>query len=162
VSEGGSPITAIVAVYGAVVATANLIWMVYRHVSDRGRLKVDVMAAVVPGQRKTRLTFTVTNIGTKTCIVTHLSVRTAGKRHHLLLDHEELPHKLEPGEYRIFEFPTLVPSAIYTAKPQYFYAIDSLGNTYKTPRKQTRTVIDWMREETEETALKPDKAEPRS
>src|SRR5437899_639793 len=93
--------TILVAVYGAVVATAVAVWNIYRSITDRGRLRVMAVRADSFGRgiAKDKLWYKVTNVGRQPIWLTHIGggYKTRGKRF-VIATLNQLPKKLEPGE----------------------------------------------------------------
>ena len=129
--------TLIIAVFGAVLATATLIWNIYRDgFRDRARLRVfpainEVMDWEIEHDV---LTIDVRNIGGKPLILTHICLE--GQTAYIFNDHT-LPKKLGPGEIHISFCRKYEPFAKGLSR---IYVIDSLGKKFDAPRKETKKV----------------------
>src|SRR5712691_12427181 len=95
----------VVAIYGAVVATLVAGWTIYRGITDRGALRVQVvnMDMVQGGVTiaKDRLWVKVTNVGRQPIYLDRIGGRYrkgAPRSHFLIVTAQSLPVKLEPGE----------------------------------------------------------------
>ena len=81
--------TILVAVYGAVVATAVAVWNIYRSITDRDQLRVMVTRAdaVSPGlgnMWKDKLWYEVTNVGRQPIYLTHIGGRYPSGKHFII------------------------------------------------------------------------------
>lgn len=91
--------TEVLAIWAAIVSTAVMVWNFVRGRRDRGRLKVRIEHAVIPGDGRRWLGFTATNVGRRP-----ISAKSWGaKENHggwftLHRFDGNLPKKLEEGE----------------------------------------------------------------
>jgi hypothetical protein len=134
--------TILVAMYGAVVATAVAIWNIYRSITDRGRLRVTVtrVEAFAPGVDEDKLCYEVTNVGRQPIWLTQIGgvYRTRGDDFMIPLN--QLPKKLEPGE----TFNAASPSDAENLDAErvlFFGAWDSFGKIHKLPRRQLKALL---------------------
>jgi len=137
--------TTLIALYGAVVATAVAVWNIYRSITDKGRLRVIVSRANVfaPGVgdiAKDKLWYKVINVGRQSIWVTHIGggYFTAGK-HFIITTLQQLPKKLEPGE--AFDDASSDAKNLDAEKVSFLGAWDSLGKIHKLPRRQLRALL---------------------
>src|SRR6266404_9207285 len=100
-----------IAVYGALVGSASLAWNIYREITNRGRLRVDVGVgnlhlsgptfgvAEEPIQRD-QLMFTVTNVGRRPIFLTQIGGGYESGDYFMTpqpANEGRLPKRLEPG-----------------------------------------------------------------
>jgi hypothetical protein len=136
--------TILVAVYGAVVATAVAVWNIYRTITDRGQLRVMVTRAdaVSPGLGniwKDRLWYKVTNVGRQPIYLTHIGGGYARGKHFVIATTEPLPKKLEPGES--FNDASSDAKELATKSVTFLGAWDSLNGVHKLPKKELKALL---------------------
>jgi hypothetical protein len=143
--------TILVAVYGAVVATAVAIWNIYRSITDRGQLRVTVTRAnkFVPGVgdiAKDKLWYKVTNVGRQPIYLTQIGggYKTRGK-FFLIATPEQLPRKLEPGE--AFDDASSDAMQLATERIAFLGAWDSFDKVHKLPRRDLKALLKDIRVE---------------
>jgi len=134
-------ITFFVAVWGAVLSTFAVGWNFYRDFSDRGRLKVTCFFGLIAGgnlgvEHKDCLIWTVTNVGRQPVFLKQIGGSLREDRHWVNFGHTDLPKMLKPGEYVVDFMDDF--SSINIDEISAFTAYDSLGNTYRAPRKQMK------------------------
>lgn len=141
-------ITLIIAIWGAVLSTVAMGWNLYRDLMDKGRLRVNcyfgmIVQEGVGIEKEDVLFWTITNIGRKPVLLTHIGGQLKDT-HFMLKDHVGLPKMLQPGEYvsdHMDEF------SVFKGKElKNLTAIDSIGRTYKAPKKQLNKVKERLAE----------------
>lgn len=135
------------AIYGAVVATAVAVWNIYREVTDRGRLRVQVvkMNAVQGGViiATVKLWVNVTNVGRRPIWLSSIGGRNrrgSPTKRFKLFPTQPLPVKLEPGEE--FNDYSADVSSLDPKKVRYLSVWDSIGRVHKAPRRQFRELFE--------------------
>jgi hypothetical protein len=136
-------LTAILAVWGAVVSTIAIAWNIARDLSDRAKLHVIcyVGQVVIPlGPKNTPLVliWRVTNSGRKPAVLTHIggALENGG---HFMINTTELPRTLQPGDYYLGHSADL---SILKKNPTALWAIDSLNRHWKIPNKMLRALLE--------------------
>ncbi len=135
------PVTTGIAIAAVFVASFSLGWNVYRDVIDKGRLRLHCYIGndIAPGQPPDDthyLFFSVTNVGRRPIMVTHVGGSTTTKPFFILP--QNLPRMLQPGEYLVeqtFELERL------NDELRSLWVTDSLGREYKAPAKLLRKLI---------------------
>lgn len=135
-------ITTGLAIYGAIVSTAAFVWHLYRDLTDRGHVRVrcyigKIVGGVGPPDRKDYLVYSITNVGRKPVMVTHLGGEYRGSRSFIVVP-RSLPKMLQPGDYVLEytpEFDKLSPDV------RRLCVWDSHGRRYSAPRKELRAVL---------------------
>jgi hypothetical protein len=135
----------LVALYGAVVATAVAIWNIYPSITDRGRLRVtvtraNIFASSVGDIAKNKLWYKVTNVGRQPIWLTQIGggYRTPGK-HFIIATLHHLPKKLEPGE--TFDDASSDAKNLDAERVAFLGAWDSLSKVHKLPRRQLKALL---------------------
>ena len=137
--------TILVAVYGAIVATAVAVWNIYRGITDRGQLQVMATRAdaVSPGLGniwKDKLWYKVTNVGRQPIYLTHIGGGYAEGKHFIIATTEELPKELEPGES--FNDASSDAKELTTKSVTFLGAWDSLNGLHKLPKKELKALLE--------------------
>jgi hypothetical protein len=135
-------LTTILATWGALLSSFAVGWNVYRDFSDKGRLKVDCYVGkhIMPGVgvvKENILVWSITNVGKRPIIIAHIG-GAFRKDEFILTTKTNLPHKLEPGEYIVENTNDL---QILKEEVKELFAMDTLGNKYKAPRKRLKQAI---------------------
>ena len=135
--------TILVAVYGAVVATAVAVWNIYRGITDRGRLRVSVTRANVfaPGVgdvAKDKVWYKVTNVGRQPIWLTQIGGDTKNREHFFIDVPQQLPKKLEPGE--AFDDASSNAKSLDAENVSFLGAWDSLGRIHKLPKRPLKAL----------------------
>jgi hypothetical protein len=136
-------LTTFLAVWGAIVSTAAIIWNIRRDLVDRGRLRVicyfgQLRSGVEPEDPTTYLAYQVTNMGRRPVVVTHIGGAIRKGRHFMVNTRVGMPRTLQPGECFLEYTHDL---SVLDQSPQSLWAIDSLGKHWKVPRKQLRQLL---------------------
>lgn len=130
--------TLILAIWGAVVSTFAVGWQFYRDLVQRGRLRVSCYIGIMVGggvrDPNKYLVYNVTNIGREPVMLTHIGGRKK-KNSFILNPHQRLPRMLKPGEY-VLEYSHSLE--VLGQELVALTATDSLGRTWKAPRRQVR------------------------
>ena len=139
----GVSLTALIAIYGALVSTFVLGWNVYRDLTDKGKLKVHCYIGNVVTLAGTSpvdyLVYSVTNVGRKPILVTHLGGRAKGGEYpDFIIISTQLPKMLNPGEYLLEYSPDLT---VLGKNLSALYAIDSLEKKHKVNRSVVRGLV---------------------
>ncbi len=135
-------LTIVLAVWGAIVSTVSIVWLIRRDLLDRGQLRVICyVGEIVGGPNPTgvstpRLVYNVTNRGRRPILVTHIGGAVAKDRH-FMVPNAPVPKMLQPGEY----FLGLSDLSILDEEPTALWAIDSFGKHWKVPRKQLQYLL---------------------
>lgn len=94
-------ITLILAIWGAVLSTAAIVWNIFRDVNDKGKLDVAFYIGNIVGgiesSDKDFIFYKITNTGRKPITVTH--VGGGFKVKHFLIPTLNIPKLLNPTEY---------------------------------------------------------------
>ena len=138
--------TTFLAVWGAIMSTLAIAWNIRRDFLDRGRLKFNCYhgCKVGGGSRSpTYLVFHVTNIGRRDVQLTTVGGEVLSDRHFLIatgpatLTAQQLPRMLKPGEsYIAYGKPEILEQ-----NPRNLWAIDSLNNYWKLPKKSLKHLL---------------------
>ena len=133
-------ITTLIAAYSAFVATFVLGWNVFRDLTDKGKLKVHCYIGnlIFPGgptDNKDYLVYSVTNVGRRAVLVTHVGGQK--KKKDFMIVPRDLPKKLEPGDY-LMEYTDDLSCLSKDLKT--LFVIDSLGKQYKVKRATVRNL----------------------
>jgi len=133
-------ITAILAVWGAVLSTITLVLTLRRDLTDRGKLKVSCYIGKLVSSggltdETPRLVYQVTNIGRRPVNVVNIGGSYKDGTNFAILK-AELPQTLQPGEY----FIEYVDFA-HVAGADEFWASNSLSKRWKIPRSQRRALL---------------------
>jgi hypothetical protein len=154
--------TTFLAVWGAVVSTLLAIWSIHKDLRDRGNVRVEAYLSIVDETdeetRETKYKYdveiTLTNIGSRSVIVTSVGAGTKGQWRllrfglksgkgwsRMFFDIRIFPKRLEPGE-----FVSITRDNLYFLKEKsacdYLFAMDSLGRYYFLPKAD----LDRMRQ----------------
>jgi len=149
----GDHTTAGIAMYGAIVATLDLIWNVYKWWTDRSKLTVRCMVgrAVANGvyvpidssksDSPAALIYRVTNIGTRPATVrllggTHIKWRGWTPKRRVFVSPDKMPATLEPSGEVVAKYCQFLTLGRITT----LEAVDSTDRHYKAPRKDLRKV----------------------
>ena len=133
-------ITDILAVYGALLATALAVWDFAKYAFERPRLRVTcyVGSMVTPGVGVTArnlLVYNIANTGGKPVVVTTVGGALRSGSYFMLVSQTvELPVTLQPGESRLVHGP--MPEDI--ADVTKFIVHDGLGKEWKATTKGVR------------------------
>ena len=135
-------ITIILAIWGAMLSSIAMGWNLYRDISQRGRLRVhcyfgklvDEVSGIDPNDY---LVWNITNIG-KGPIVLSTIGGALKDNHFLIKTRNQLPFTLKSGEY-ILEYSTGID--VFEKGLKCLWAIDSIGKTYKAPKKQMKKLF---------------------
>lgn len=135
--------TTCLAIWGAVVSTLAIVWNIWRDSADRGRLRVlcylGQVVGVGPQDLRTHLIYNVTNVGRRAVVVTHIGGAIKKDQHFMLNARGPMPRTLQPGEYFLEYSHDL---SILDDNPRALWAIDSLGNYWRTPKKSLRQILE--------------------
>lgn len=137
-----SPISLILAVYGAVIATIVAAWSIYQQVTTyRGQLAVQVVKVdMVQGHMtvgKDKLWIKVTNVGRQPIWLNSIGgryKRGSPKSHFRIFIAQGLPVRLEPGE--AFNDTSSDVNKANLERVRFFCAWDSKDKVHKAPRRQ--------------------------
>jgi len=137
------PLTTFLAVWGAVVSTAAIVWNVRRDLVDRGKLRVTcylghLQGGFGPEDPRLHLVYSVTNTGRRPVTVTHIGGAVTKERHFMIIPRGELPRTLQPGE-AVLEYSDDL--SVLDEAPLALWAIDSIGKHWKVPRKPLRQLL---------------------
>lgn len=151
--SSGITLTDILAFWGAIVATANVVWTFSRDWNDRGRLEVKaVIGKIVPDRMdKDRIIITVTNIGRRPITVTGLYgalVKSAENKNSFFVKTQYLPRKLVETE-SITEVTELLEELPHVKS---LLVYDSSGGKWHLPGRALKLL--------KKQALEPPKNEP--
>lgn len=132
-------ITAVLAIWGAVLSSVTLGWNFIRDINQRGRLRVSCYIGKLVGgsvgvDPNSYLVWNITNIGKEPVLLTHVGGATA-KEGFMLTTHQPLPKMLQPGEY-VLEYSDEL--SVLGPELKHLWAIDSLGRNFKAPRRQLK------------------------
>lgn len=145
-------ITFWIAIWGAILGTASFGWNIFRHVTDRGRLRVrcSIDFIVMPGAfplgairpRELKLTYHVTNVGRRPIFLTQIGGGYA-KKHFMILQRETpWPRELKPGDaYLGWGDQNPMDILLGNGEVKFLGAWDSMGKLYKTPRRDLQRLI---------------------
>ncbi len=133
-------LTAVIAIYGALLSSAIFGWTLYRDFKDVGRLRLECgfHSIVTPGvgSEDNVLTYRITNIGSKPVVITNAGGRLSKGTGFIVLDNS-IPKVLAPGQFlhvlgKEYEnmWDGVTELAVY----------DSLGRTYRATKKDLRAV----------------------
>ena len=138
-------LTTFLASWGAVVSTIAIVWNIRRDFLDRGRLKVNCYhGCIVSGESRspTYLVFHVTNVGRRDVQLTTIGGELSSDTHFLVplpgtINAQQLPRRLKPGEiYMGYAEPKVLDE-----NPRNLWAIDSLNNYWKFPRRSLKHLL---------------------
>ncbi len=136
--------TTFLAIWGAVVSTIAILWNIRRDLVDRGKVRVvcylgHLRGGDGPPDPRTYLIYNVTNVGRRSVVVTHIGGAIRKDEHFMINTRGPMPRTLQPGEYMLENSPDL---SMLDETPEALWAIDSLNNYWKVPRKMLRQLID--------------------
>jgi hypothetical protein len=131
-----------IALYGAVVGTASLLWNIYRHLTDKGRLKVYCYLGKIVSERGPKdendyLVYNVTNVGRKPIFVDKVGGTT--KVDKFILPPRKLPKRLDPGE-TLLEY--ISDLSVLNDNLTSLWALDSLGKYHKVKKSVVKSLIE--------------------
>jgi len=134
-----STITTILAIWGAVLSSFTLGWNIFRDFMQRGRLRVTCYIGHIVGNpsishKENLLVWTVTNIGREPVVLTTVG-GSFGETAFLINTGDPLPKTLAPGDYFTGYTNDL---SVLEPKLKYLAAYDSLGRTFKAPKKTVK------------------------
>jgi hypothetical protein len=135
--------TTFLAIWGAVVSTVAIIWNIRRDLAGRGKLRVlcylGRVVGDIPPDSRIHLVYNVTNIGRRPVVVTHIGGALRKDRHFMVNTRGPMPRTLQPGEYFLEYSHDL---SVLNERPQALWAIDSVGNYWRIPRKALRHLLN--------------------
>lgn len=138
-------LTTILATTGAILGIINIVWSIYRDLTDRGRLRVGwfIGHLIGPGVHDARpkLMYTVTNVGRRPIMVTQIG-GGQGKEHFLIVPRTgTLPRMLAPSEYLNDWAEDPVGVLLHRDGLKFLAAWDSLGRVYRVPKRRVKKLI---------------------
>jgi hypothetical protein len=140
-------LTAVLAVYGALLSSLVFGWNLYRDLTNRGKLKVScwIGQRIIEGgpeDSKDYLVYTVTNVGRQPILVTHVggTTKPSGSMRHnaFMVATREIPRMLHPGEYVLAYASDL---SILDENLISLWALDSLEKHHKVKRAVTKQLV---------------------
>ena len=136
-------ITTLLAIWGALLSTFAIGWNIYRHFSEKGRLKVDCyigkyIDSIEGVSKQDLLVWSITNIGNRLVIISNIG-GAFSDCDFMLTTRNQLPHKLNPGEYILEYSPDL---SILTKRIKEIFVVDTIGKKYKAPKKRLKQAIE--------------------
>jgi hypothetical protein len=147
-----------VALYGAGLSTALLVWEIYKYAQDRPKLSIKCFVAVTnitfrpidsawgvtfeddgqPTNDNPFLAYRVTNVGSKEVVVVKVGGGFLdGKTFSADYDTVKLPRRLAPADY----FQYAAPPDVVRRDLKFLGVWDSSGKMWKAPRRQVKRVI---------------------
>ena len=139
-------ITAILAVYAALLSTALGAWTIFRDVTDRGKLRLEGMVGdmVVAGVGVTEtnmLILSITNVGRRPIMAKMVCGKDGDQNFFVRFD--ELPRMVGPGEYV-----TLTAQSLFILERGFteLYVVDSAGRQHKMTRATMKRLRENYRE----------------
>lgn len=139
------------AAYGAVVSTASVVWAIVRDVRNRGRLRLRCYIGEMSRRESVNkrspplLVWEIVNTGTKPIILAHLGVSHFDGREGALGPSGPLPRPIQPGE-KTEEYSTDL--GILNDNLKSLWVQDTVGKTYRFPRRLLKKLIAGPREAT--------------
>jgi len=131
-----STITAVLAIWGAILSSITFGWNLFRDFMQRGRLRVTCYVGNIFGDptissKKLLLVWNVTNIGKEPVVLTNIG-GSYRKTAFVVNTRNPLPHTLAASDYF-----TGFSDDLSVLKPDLISltAYDSLGRTFKAPKK---------------------------
>jgi hypothetical protein len=131
--------TLILAILGVLLSCIAIGWNLCRAITGRRRLRVscyigNIRDGIENIDPNDYLVLNVINNGNQPVLLTRIEGGFEGEEF-TIIPHNALPRMLQPGEY-IFEYTDDL--SVLKRDLRFLSAIDSKGNSYKTPRKQLR------------------------
>lgn len=138
--------TTIIAIYGAILSTLNILWGWYKSFQDKGKLKVHccivrLLYHPLTGikDNKQYVDYKITNTGKRPIFLANVGGRT--KKSLFIMDPTiyKLPKQLVPGEKVSFHYPDLLEQI--DENLLYLCAFDTISNEYKASSKDLKEMI---------------------
>lgn len=138
-------LTFVLAVWGALLSTCVGLWNVYRDYTNRGHLHVHCYIGAL-GQmgvgvvKDNLLVYVITNDGRQPVRVAQVGgMHKEGEYRAFMIPSDRIPARLEPGDDVIVYTDDL---SVFDEPIEFLGATDSLGKTYRVPRKTLTVVLD--------------------
>jgi hypothetical protein len=137
-------LTTWIALYGGIVSTLVALWTVYRGITNRGRLRLQVYTALhaVPGVgviKQDRLAYKIVNDGRQPIWLKQIGGRYRDTEF-LLVTQRQLPCKLEPGE-EFLEAEASAADVLDKQKPLYLCAWDTTNKIHKLSGRTLKALL---------------------
>jgi hypothetical protein len=142
-------VTFVLACWGALLSTFVGLWNFYRDYTNKGYLRVHcyIGVAAQPGVgivKDNLLVYAITNRGRQPIRVVQVGgMHKTGEYRAFMVNTDRVPARLESGDDMLVYTDDL---SVFDEPVEFLGATDSLGKTYKVPKKTLEAVLNRVRE----------------